>query len=157
MKSFTWGWITNDGVRCKCKRETNATPDKIMGIWGIQGDSYYETFLKECLPPQGEVNNWTIRPLATLLDTNKERLRFFAKSKRLVIREISDAPKSEPAKKIFQKWECKCGHSFYTDLAKSPNFIIRIWIWVRSRFYPKLMDCESCHAKTAKEAGIVPK
>ncbi len=155
MKSFTWGWITSDGVRCK--RETNATPDKIIGIWGMKGDSYYETFLKECLPPQGEVNNWTIRPLATLLDTNKERLRFFAKNKRLVINEISDAPKSEQAKKIFQKWECKCGHSFYTDLAKSPNFIIRLWMWVRCWLCPKLMDCESCHAKTAKKAGIIRK
>ncbi len=147
MKSFTWGWITTDGVRCK--RETNATPDKIIGIWGEQGNSYYETFLKECLPSEGEVNNWTIRPLATLLDTNKERLRFFAKSKRLVINEISDAPESQSPRKILQKWECKCGHSFYTTLGKLPNFIIRMW----TRLRPKLMDCESCHAKTAKEAG----
>ena len=157
MKSFTWGWITSDGVRCKSGCETNATPDKIIGIWGMQGNTHYETFLKECKPADGIVNNWSIRPLATLLDTNKERLRLFAKNKKLAINEICDAPKSDPTKKIFQKWECKCGHSFYTDLAKLPNFVIRMWAWVRFWVCPKLMDCESCHAKIAKEAGIVRK
>lgn len=149
MKKFTWGWITSDGVRCK--RETNATPDKIIGVWSEQGDAYYETFLKECLPPQGEVNNWTIRPLATLLDTNKERLHFFAANKRLVINEICAAPEPEAAKRVLQKWECACGHSFYTTLAKSPNFVKRMWSWLRFWCYPKLIDCEICHAKTAKK------
>ncbi len=154
MESFTWGWITIDGVRCKPRCETNATPDKIIGIWSEQGNAYYETFLKECKPSDGITNNWSIRPLATLLDTNKERLRFFAKNKRLVIHEISGAPEPEPAKKIFQKWECKCGHSFYTTLEKLPNFIIRMWMRIGFR---KLMDCESCHAKTAREAGVIEK
>lgn len=155
MKKFTWGWITSDGVRCK--RETNATPDKIIGIWSEQGDAYYETFLKECLPSQGVVNNWTIRPLATLLDTNKERLRLFAHNKRLAITEISDAPEPETPEKILQKWICKCGHSFYTSLAKSPNFAKRIWAWIRLWLWAEFMDCQNCHAKTAKKAGIVRK
>ncbi len=157
MKSFTWGWITSDGVRCKPGCETNATPDKIIGIWGSQGNTHYETFLKECKPTDGIVNNWSIRPLATLLDTNKERLRLFAKSKRLVINDISGTGKLEPAKKIFQKWECKCGHSFYTDPAKSLNLIMRLWAWVRFLFCPEFIDCESCHAKTAKKTSIVRK
>ena len=152
MKKFTWGWITSDGVRCK--RETNATPDKIIGIWSEQGDTYYETFLKECEPADGKVNNWTIRPLATLLDTNKRRLRLFAKNKRLVINEICDAPEPETPKKILRRWKCKCGHSFYTDLIK-PNPLKTIWIWIRSWHFPELVDCESCHAKTAQQEGIV--
>lgn len=150
MNKFTWGWITSDGVRCK--RETNAIPDKIIGIWSEQGDAYYETFLNECKPADGVINNWTIRPLATLLDTNKERLRFFANNRKLVINEICAAPEPETPKKILQKWKCKCGHSFYTALAKSPNFLKRIWTW--ARFCPELTDCEICHAKTARKAGI---
>lgn len=152
MKKFTWGWITNDGVRCK--RETNATPDKIIGIWSEQGDAYYETFLKECLPESGTVNNWTIRPMATLLDTNKERLHFFAKNKRLIVNEIVDGPKPIAPEKVLQKWKCECGHSFYTTLAKSPNFLKRIWAWIRSYFCPEYIDCEICHARTATKSGV---
>ena len=157
MKIFTWGWITSDGVRCKSEGQTNATPDKIIGIWGLAGSIYYETFLKECLPSQEKVNNWTIRPLATLLDINKERTYQFAGNKKLVINDIVGGPEPETLKRIMQKWACECGHSFYTSLAKSPNFIKRIWTWIRFYFCPELMDCQSCHAKTAKKAGIIKK
>jgi len=157
MKKFTWGWITNDGVRHKSEGQTNATPDKIIGIWGLSSSVYYETFLNECLPPQGQVNNWTIRPLATLLDINKERTRQFAGNKKLIINEIVGEPEPNTPKRTMQRWVCKCGHSFYTNITKSPNFLKIIWTWIRSYFYPELMDCQSCHAKTAKKAGIVKK
>lgn len=157
MKEFAWGWITSDGVRCKSQCQTNATPDKIIGVWGLGDSIYYETFLKECLPFEGEVNNWTIRPLATLLDINKERTHQFAGNKKLVINEIVGAPEPKVPKRTMQKWVCKCGHSFYTNLTKPPGFLKRIWTWIRLYFCPELIDCQSCHTRTAKKAGIVKK
>lgn len=157
MNVFTWGWITNDGVRCKANGETNATPDKIIGIWGKAGLTYYETFLDECLPKSGEVNNWTVRPLATLLDINKERTRQFKGNKELVINEIVIGPEPKVPKRTMQKWVCKCGHSFYTNLTKPPNIVKRIWTWIKSCFRHEFIDCESCHVRAAKNAGIVRK
>ncbi len=153
MNRFTWGWITSDGVRCKANGETTATPEKIIGIWGKHGKTYHETFLKECLPEEGTVNNWNIRPLATLLDINKERTYRFVKKKKLLINKIVGAPEPDAEKRILQKWQCKCGHSFYTSLAKMPCIIKRIW----SMLFTKTIECQSCHTKTAKNSDIIKK
>ncbi len=153
MNKFTWGWITSDGVRCKVNGETNATPDKIIGIWGKYGNTYHETFLKECLPKDEKVNNWTVRPLATLLDINKERTYRFAQNKKLLVNEFTDAPELDKPKRIMQKWICKCGHSFYTQLEKMPNPVKRI----KSMLFSEFTECQECHSKTAKKANIVPK
>ncbi len=157
MSKYTWGWITNDGVRCKVNGETTATPERIIGMWGKLGNTYHETFLIECKPKQGIVNNWSIRPLATLLDINKERTYRFARNKKLVINEIVGAPEPESDRKIYQAWKCKCGHSFYTDLDKIPCLIKRFLVWLKFYLCPEVMDCESCHAKTARKGNVVEK
>lgn len=152
MSKFTWGWIDKDGVRCKECGNTNANPDTIIGIWGKLGLTYHETYLKECTPETGKVNNWTIRPLATLLDINRERTYRYARNKKLVINEIVPAPEPDQKKRILQKWKCKCGHTFYSPLLKMPNPIKRVWGMLSGS-----ADCQNCHSKTAYKNGIIRK
>lgn len=160
---YTWGWITKEGIRCKADGDTSVIPENIIGVWGrikctgMSNFVYNESYLHEYKPKAPESSNWTTRPLASLLKANMAltyQMAHMNFGKLMQATEIVNTP-MKPVRHIQQRWDCSCGHSFYTPSTLVTGILKRLRKLLRIK--KTRIKCEKCNYKSAVDAGIVIK
>jgi len=161
-KGFSWGWIMEGGQRQEAGTTTTAMPANIVGVWGKvhrEGidDFHHEIFLTEYDEENPPPISMVERPLSVLLNLIRAQcIRLAYPEDGLIGNEILLLPEIEAPKfRKLQLWECKCGHTFYTELAPKRLFrqIIKSLVTCRVQ----RIACSSCNQIGAKKKRKVRK